>query len=103
MFVRFTAISDPGPQNTENRVLGCNLGRLGGRIGLRFSFSRYFLPCVLGRGRSYLKTLYYRLQFGPFERSYWVMFHFLTNFVPRVLGCVRLTNPRFCNNMQAIN
>ncbi|KAH9612654.1 hypothetical protein KSS87_016101 [Heliosperma pusillum] len=29
-----------------------------------------------------------RLQFGQFGRSYRVMFHFLTNFVPRVLGCV---------------
>ncbi|KAH9618264.1 hypothetical protein KSS87_015552, partial [Heliosperma pusillum] len=32
------------------------------------------------------KIVYYRLQFGPFGRSYWVVFQFLTIFVPCVLG-----------------
>ncbi|KAH9610598.1 hypothetical protein KSS87_009843 [Heliosperma pusillum] len=34
------------------------------------------------------KTVYYRLQFGPFGRSYWAAFHFLTIFVPRILSRV---------------
>ncbi|KAH9624511.1 hypothetical protein KSS87_019827, partial [Heliosperma pusillum] len=43
------------------------------------------LLTFLTRGREIPKTVYYRLQFGPFGRSYWVTFHFLTNFEPRVL------------------
>ncbi|KAH9625971.1 hypothetical protein KSS87_022371, partial [Heliosperma pusillum] len=27
--------------------------------------------------------VYYRLQFGPYGRSYWVAFQFLTIFLPR--------------------
>ncbi|KAH9608777.1 hypothetical protein KSS87_019673 [Heliosperma pusillum] len=34
------------------------------------------------------------LQFGPFGRSYWVTFHFLTNFVPCCTG-VRFIFSRF--------
>ncbi|KAH9624510.1 hypothetical protein KSS87_019826 [Heliosperma pusillum] len=34
------------------------------------------------------KTVYSRLQFGPFGRSYWGAFYFLTIFVPRVLSRV---------------
>ncbi|KAH9627264.1 hypothetical protein KSS87_017486 [Heliosperma pusillum] len=55
------------------------------------------LPFVT-RGHKIPKTVYYRLQFGPFGRSYWAAFQFLMNFVPRVLGrCisyhVRLNHP----------
>ncbi|KAH9609136.1 hypothetical protein KSS87_004500, partial [Heliosperma pusillum] len=46
------------------------------------------LQSFLTRGRKITKTVYYRLQFGPFGRSYWVMFHFFTNFIPRVLSRV---------------
>ncbi|KAH9622966.1 hypothetical protein KSS87_014789 [Heliosperma pusillum] len=46
------------------------------------------LQSFLTRCRKIPKIVYYRLQFGPFGRSYWVMFHFLTNFLPHGLGCV---------------
>ncbi|KAH9626054.1 hypothetical protein KSS87_003738 [Heliosperma pusillum] len=46
------------------------------------------LQSFLTQCRKKPKTVYYRLQFEPFGMLYWVMFHFLTNFVPRVLGCV---------------
>ncbi|KAH9622902.1 hypothetical protein KSS87_017105 [Heliosperma pusillum] len=48
----------------------------------------YDLKSILTRVRKIPKTVYYRLQFGPFGRSYLVMFHIPTNFVPRVLGSV---------------
>ncbi|KAH9627265.1 hypothetical protein KSS87_017487, partial [Heliosperma pusillum] len=41
---------------------------------------------VLTRGHKIPKTVYYRLQFGPFGRLYWASFQFLTIFALRVLG-----------------
>ncbi|KAH9621282.1 hypothetical protein KSS87_016770 [Heliosperma pusillum] len=47
-----------------------------------------YLQSFMTRGRKIPKFVYYRLQFGPFGSSYWVMFHFLTRFIPRVLACI---------------
>ncbi|KAH9602320.1 hypothetical protein KSS87_010902, partial [Heliosperma pusillum] len=46
------------------------------------------LKSFLARGREIPKTVYYKVQFGPFGRSYRAAFHFLTILVSRVLGRV---------------